>query len=62
MLEPKGPRHDEASKEAVLRAYQDRISTRGIKRTFGVCYQTLMAWVGKKPGQPAAAGGHAPAR
>ncbi len=24
------------------------MSARGIKRTFGVCYQTPMVWVGKK--------------
>jgi hypothetical protein len=24
------------------------MSTRGIRRTFGVCYQTLMKWVGEK--------------
>ena len=26
------------------------MSIRGITRTFGVCYQTLMRWVGKKAG------------
>ena len=59
ILEPEGPRYDDAFKEAVVRAYQDRISTRGIQRTFGVCYQTLMAWVEKKPGEPARARRHA---
>lgn len=59
ILEPEGPRYDDAFKEAVVRAYQDRTSTRGIQRTFGVCYQTLMAWVEKKSGEPARAGGHA---
>ena len=58
ILEPAGSRYDDAFKEHVVRAYQDRMSTRGIKRTFGVCYQTLMAWVEKKPGQPARPGGH----
>lgn len=62
ILEPEGPRYDDAFKEAVVRAYQDRISTRGIKRTFGVCYQTLMVWVEKKSGEPAAARRHALAR
>jgi transposase-like protein len=47
-LEPKGPRHSQKTKDEVLAAYQDRMSTRGIQRTFGVCHQTLMAWVGKK--------------
>ena len=49
-LEPKGPRYAQQFKDQVVAAYQDRMSTRGIKRTFGVCYQTLMAWVGKKSG------------
>ena len=31
----------------MVRACQDRISTRGIRRTFGVCCQTLMARVEK---------------
>jgi transposase-like protein len=37
-------------KEQVLAAYQDRMSLHGIKRTFGVCCQTVMAWLGKKTG------------
>jgi insertion element IS1 protein InsB len=37
-----------SAKDQVLSAYQDRMSLRGIKRTFGVCYQTVMAWVGEK--------------
>ena len=48
ILEPKGPRCDEAFKGQVVAAYQDRLSTRGIRRTFGVCYQTLLKWVGEK--------------
>ena len=47
-LSPKGPRYDQPFKAQVVAAYQDRMSTRGIRRTFGVCYQTLMVWVGKK--------------
>ena len=58
-LEPKGPRYSEQTKDQVLAAYQDRMSTRGIQRTFGVCYQTLMAWVGKKNQEPARTGRHA---
>ena len=46
-LEPKGPRYDQAFKAQVLAAYQDRLSTRGIRRTSGVCYQTLMHWMRK---------------
>ena len=41
-LEPKGPRYDQKFKTQVLSAYEDRMSTRGIRRTFGVCYPTLM--------------------
>ncbi len=58
----KGPRYDQPFKTQVVAAYQDRMSTRAIRRTFGVCYQTLMVWVGEKTGRPAAVGGHAPAR
>ena len=61
ILEPAGPRYDQQLKEQVLSAYQDRMSTRGIHRTFGVCYQTLMRWVGKKNGRPTHVHGHAPA-
>ena len=49
-LEPKGPRYDLEFKARVLAAYQDRMSLRGIKRTFGVCYQTVTAWLGEKTG------------
>ena len=58
-LEPKGPRYDEPFKAQVVSAYQDRMSTRGIRRTFGVCYQTLMHWVGEKNPRPARLRGHA---
>ena len=61
-LEPKGPRYDQKFKDQVVSAYQDRMSTRGIKRTFGVCYQTLMVWVGEKSGVSARVRGHAFAR
>ena len=37
----------------MVAAYQDRMSLRGIKRTFGVCYQTVMVWLGKKAESPA---------
>ena len=47
-LEPKGPRYNQKFKDQVLAAYEDRMSTRGIRRTFGVYYQTLMRWVGEK--------------
>ncbi len=47
-LAPRGPRHSPALKKQVLSAYQDRMSLRGIHRTFGVCYQTVMKWLGEK--------------
>ena len=58
-LSPKGPRYDQKFKDQVVAAYQDRMSTRGIRRTFGVCYQTLLAWVGKKSGGSPGVRGHA---
>ena len=61
ILQPTGPRHSPGFKEQVLAAYQDRMSTRGIQRTFGVCYMTLMRWVGGKNGGFAHVHGHAPA-
>ena len=60
ILEPKGPRYDQKFKDQVLAAYQDRMSIRGITRAFGVCYQTVMVWVGEKSGGPALMGGHDP--
>ena len=51
VLAPKSPRYSPAFKEQVLAAYQDRMSLRGIKRTFGVCYQTVMVWLGEKSGR-----------
>ena len=59
ILVPKGPRYSPGFKGQVVRAYQDRISIQGIKRTFGICYQTVMAWVGEKNGGSAGTGGHA---
>ena len=58
-LSPKGPRYDQKFKDQVVAAYQDRMSTRGIRRTFGVCYQTLMVWVGEKSGGAPGLRGHA---
>ena len=58
-LAPKGSRYDQAFKDQVLCAYQDRMSLRGIKRTFGVCYETVMAWLGEKSGATPGVGGHA---
>ena len=49
-LLPKGPRYEQKFKDQVLAAYQDRMSLRGIQRTFGVCYESVMAWLGEKSG------------
>lgn len=49
-LHPKGPRRDADFKARVLAAYQDRMSLRGIHRTFGACYQSVIRWLGKKTG------------
>ena len=62
ILERKGPRYDEKFKGQVVAAYQDRMSTRGIRRTFGVCYQTLLKWVGEKSRRPAHLRRDAPAQ
>ena len=62
ILKPVGPRYDEKFKEQVLAAYQDRMSTRGIRRTFGVCYKTLLRWLGEKNGGSARFHGHAAAQ
>ena len=60
-LAPKRPRYDQTFKDQVLCAYQDRLSLRGIQRTFGVCYETVRAWLGEKNRATARLGGHAAA-
>ena len=62
ILEPTGPRYSEETKAQVLAAHQERMSTRGIRRTFGVCYQTLIKWVGEKSGRAPGVRGHAAAQ
>ena len=67
ILPPQGERYDQRFKEQVVKeqvvaAYQDRMSIRGITRTFGVCYKTVLRWVGEKSGQSPGVCGHAPAR
>ncbi len=42
-------RKDEAFKEMVVRAAQDRSSSRGLARTFQISYQTALRWIKKKP-------------
>ena len=48
VLQPQGARYDQRFKEQVVAAYQDRMSIRGITRTFGVCYKTVIRRVGEK--------------
>ena len=62
ILQPKGARYDEPFKTQVLAAYQDRMSIRGIQRTFGVCYKTIMRWLGEKSGELPRLQGHAAAQ
>ena len=62
ILQPKGARYDAPFKEQVLSAYQDRMSLRGIQRTFGVCYKTVMRWLGEKNRGSARLQRYAPAR
>ena len=61
-LSPKGPKHTQKFRDQVLSAYQDRMSLRGIHRTFGVCYMTVMRWLGEKNRGSARLHGHAAAR
>jgi transposase-like protein len=35
-------------KEEILRAYQERLSLRGLRRTFGVSPTTLIGWLKKR--------------
>lgn len=53
ILQPQGERYDQKFKAQVVAAYQDRMSIRGITRTFGVCYKTVLRWVGEKNGESA---------
>ncbi len=41
-------RYSQEQKQQVLRAYQERVSMRGIKRIFGVARQTLANWLTEK--------------
>ena len=61
-LSPTGPKHGQKIKEQVLAAYQDRMSLRGIHRTFGVCYMTVMRWLGEKNRATPSVRGHASAQ
>ena len=61
-LSPKGPRHSSTLKDQVIAAYQDRMSLRGIHRTFGICYMTGMKWLGQKSGKSPGVRRHTPAQ
>ena len=39
----------EEFKETVVRAAQERSSSRGLSRTFGISHQTALNWIKKKP-------------
>jgi len=45
-LSPNG--YTEERKEEILRAYQERSSLRGLRRTFGVSPTTVVGWLKKK--------------
>ena len=40
--------YTEARKEEILRAYQERSSLRGLRRTFGVSPTTVISWLKKR--------------
>ncbi len=42
-------RKSEAFKELVVKAAQERSSSRGLARTFGISHQTALRWIKKKP-------------
>ena len=62
ILQPEGERYDQKFKDQVVAAYQDRMSLRGITRTFGVCRKTILRWVGEKSGAASRLRGHASAQ
>ncbi len=41
--------YTEAAREAILRAYEERSSLRGLSRTFGVSRNTVSTWLKNKP-------------
>lgn len=42
-------KYTEEQKEVILRAYQERSSLRGLRRTFGVSPNTVLSWLKKTP-------------
>jgi transposase-like protein len=45
---PKPTGYAEEEKEKILRAYEERSSLRGLRRTFGVARNTVTKWIKKK--------------
>ena len=62
ILQPGGELYEAAFKTQVLSACQDRLSLRGIQRTFAGCYKTVMRWWGGKNREPARLHGDAAAQ
>ena len=46
--DPSSNGYTEERKEEILRAYQERSSLRGLRRTFGVSPTTLISWLKKR--------------
>lgn len=42
-------RVSEETKDLVIKAYQERSSSRGVGRVFNVSYQSVLRWAKKKP-------------
>lgn len=47
--QPSAKGYNEARKEEILRAYEERSSLRGLSRTFGVSRTTVTKWLKKSP-------------
>lgn len=45
---PGSAAYDDARKEEILRAYEERSSLRGLERTFGVSRATVIVWLKKR--------------
>ena len=46
-IKPK--RWDDSFKEQVVKAYQEKSSSRGVGRIFGISHNTVLKWAKKKP-------------
>src|SRR5215210_6902788 len=63
VLEPKAPLYNKAEREIFLHAATtERLSLRGVARTFGPCYRTLRRWAEKISGGASPAARNTPAR